>query len=1022
MAKVSLRAYNRDIESLTEQNQIDEAIAHCKFILKQYPKHIDTYRLLGKAYLESRRYTEAADILHRVLSVVPDDFVANLGMSIIREDEGNLDAAIWHMERSFEFQPSNPAIQNELQRLRGRRDGIEPPKVRLTRGALVRMYERGELYPQAVAEIRAALSEDPKRIDLSVIQARVYHKNNQNVEATDACIRLVSKLPYCYEANRILSEILPSTARAEDARVYKQRLTALDPYSAFISEQTPLSSLVPDNAVQVERLDWQPTPTGEIQPEWAQSIGVDLEEEESIPSWMDDFPYDLTSIEELPQQEIAPPMETQPQDETPVSQDETVIPAAEEKDELIPDWMKEAGWLPSSEAMEQPPSSQETTGELDSLFSSSENEEISPADIPDWLKDLAPEEPEEELSSSAGVEELEKIFSDSESNLPMNESVEENLWLKQEAPSSHQEPDFLTGGDQVPQDFSKDEFEVFQPLPPGVQPFVEDSTSKKESVEESIKVPAPDSSPIEQEELPDWLKDFKDLSEPEEILTAPGGVAPTSPVGEIKTPPADIDEAMAWLESLAARQGAEEESLTIPPEQRRESPPEWLDFNEPKPEAGEVPQDIFPESEIEAASLPASEPVPDESPKLEEASFDLATNQVGIEQPPAFSGETLDDDAAFAWLESLAAKQGADESTLLSKPEDRIEIEEEKPSWVDEGLGEEIKPIHETLPAESEEPPVTTFQQEPIPPIDALPEWLRGIEQEHLPQPEKPDSLPEWLQEIEPPASEEPQITPEFNRSEWINELEIIKSPERDLSEETISLSELDTGQDLSREDTLPDWLKDLEEETATFEKEILTGSDAQQIEETVEPAPVLDETGLQPPASLELLEQVTVEAPEIINEEPLSVEKLASELATAELHEVEEEEPLSESETASTELPQIPMDEQLIEVQSLSELSIPEITETITKEPLSEEQPQMDEGDARRLLQDGKLAEALSEYSKIIQSGNRLDDTIKDLQDAVYHHPVEIEIWQLLGDALAKSDRLQDALDAYTKAEELLK
>jgi len=43
-------------------------------------------------------------------------------------------------------------------------------------------------------------------------------------------------------------------------------------------------------------------------------------------------------------------------------------------------------------------------------------------------------------------------------------------------------------------------------------------------------------------------------------------------------------------------------------------------------------------------------------------------------------------------------------------------------------------------------------------------------------------------------------------------------------------------------------------------------------------------------------------------------------------------------------------------------------------------------------------------------------------LRDAMYRFPVDVDIWQLLGDAYMRSNRLQDALDAYTKAEELLR
>ena len=150
MAKVSLRNYNREIEAMTDRGQLDEAIAHCLHILKTFPKHLETYRLLGKAFLEYKRYKDAVDIFSRVLAVEPNDFVANVGMSIIRDEENKLDDAIWHMERAFEVQSANPAIQGELQRLYGRREGVQPPRIRMTRGALAHMYMQGELYPQEI--------------------------------------------------------------------------------------------------------------------------------------------------------------------------------------------------------------------------------------------------------------------------------------------------------------------------------------------------------------------------------------------------------------------------------------------------------------------------------------------------------------------------------------------------------------------------------------------------------------------------------------------------------------------------------------------------------------------------------------------------------------------------------------------------------------------------------------------------------------------------------------------------------
>src|SRR5512138_3762737 len=227
MAKVSLRAYNREIETMIDRGQFDEAIAHCRHILKTYPKHLETYRLLGKAYLESKRYGDAVDIFSRILATVPNDFVAQVGMSIIRDEENKLDDAIWHMERAFETQPSNPAIQSELQRLYGRRDGVQPPRIRMTRGALAHMYVQGELFPQAISEIRSVLSNDPRRTDMQTLLARAYYRNGQKAEATELCTELLSKYPYCLDANRLMAEIAPATQRAEMAQEYRKRVIEL---------------------------------------------------------------------------------------------------------------------------------------------------------------------------------------------------------------------------------------------------------------------------------------------------------------------------------------------------------------------------------------------------------------------------------------------------------------------------------------------------------------------------------------------------------------------------------------------------------------------------------------------------------------------------------------------------------------------------------------------------------------------------------------------------------------------------
>ena len=67
-----------------------------------------------------------------------------------------------------------------------------------------------------------------------------------------------------------------------------------------------------------------------------------------------------------------------------------------------------------------------------------------------------------------------------------------------------------------------------------------------------------------------------------------------------------------------------------------------------------------------------------------------------------------------------------------------------------------------------------------------------------------------------------------------------------------------------------------------------------------------------------------------------------------------------------------------------------------------------------------GDIAGAMEGYDALIQQGQRLDQIIEDLQKASEQYPREISLLQKLGDACLRADRVQEALEAYAKAEDL--
>ncbi|MCX6054566.1 MAG: hypothetical protein NTZ74_06595 [Chloroflexi bacterium] len=341
---ISLRAYHREIEKQIDEGRCEEAIAHCKYILVAFPKCIDTYRNLGKSLLECKRYQEALDIFLRVLTVFPDDFISHVALSIIYEDQRNLDLAILHMEQAFDLQPSNIAIQEELKRLFGRRDGSQPEKIRLTRGALIRMYARGELFQQAITESRVALEEDPNRIDYQVLLAKMYYSSNMFFDCIEICNHIIETCPYCFEANRLLDILFIKQRNSENGKKYHQRLVSLDPYYQFI--ETNPSNEIPDENNLIERLSYSPSSIPESPNlSWTKALGIKWEDDsaEENMEWLSSLNKDRNNLERTNLTPVSPESE-----KVMISIDEKTIPPNIESENDIPEWLLEAGWTPAS--------------------------------------------------------------------------------------------------------------------------------------------------------------------------------------------------------------------------------------------------------------------------------------------------------------------------------------------------------------------------------------------------------------------------------------------------------------------------------------------------------------------------------------------------------------------------------------------------------------------------------------------------------------------------------------------------
>jgi len=1092
MAKVALRVYNKEIEKMVEQGQLDEAIAHCRHVLNAFPKNLETYRLLGKSYLESKRYNEATDIFERVLMAVPDDFVAHVGMSIINDEQKNMDAAIWHMERAFEVQPANAAIQVELQRLYGRRDGVEPPKIRLTRGALAHMYVQGELHPQAISEINSVLEEDPNRHDMQVLLSRAYFHAGQNNEAAEICSQLLRRYPYCFDANRVLVELVPESERKDSTQTYRQRINELDPYCAFVTGSVFNSDQVADVAISLEKLDWDGQPV-DMQPEWSKSLGIGKSEGTGAdePDWLksgltDDIPV------------TSPPVASSSKEDEPAPVPGSLPIPTEEGSDIdkseIPDFMREAGWGEDTGAFQEGSGTFEASGEASGETPA---EPIAEGELPDWVQSMAPSDTDGQSTplEAAPIEDITKDdvpdwlqgIGDAQSEIPVDRpetaELERPDWLDTSTPEEKPAADAET------LEAEQDQPEWLESVKPAEGPVAEALDQATDTPEEGESLPpdwlksiqpdeeVPPSEPqdessleieVETKELSE-LQIGKKGSDPQEV--APVAEEPAQSLEEATPPVAVVgvddlgtsaeeqDDAVAWLEGLAEKQGAKPEELVTDPESRKDEAPDWVKDSQPVDKQAEdqtpAPQEAAPVAEEPAQPIEEAPP-----PVTAVGADDLGT-----------SVEEQDD--AVAWLESLAEKHGAKSEELVTDPESR---KDEAPDWVQAAKSVEEQAEDET-PAPQEAAPV---DEEPVQPVEETTlekveevsepaamspveegapveepvkddtDWIKNAKevgeslfaeleesQTKEPLPDDSDETGIWLRDLGQEADfkdEQPtESTEAENVSEWLEKLdaddaddeaELEAAPEMEATPETVGEAASDT----------PDWLQSLEDESSETDS-IATSAENAEGENLPSWLAGLDDDKAEQeqPADMDdnLPDWLSAETEQ--EQEPAKPEPTAptdwQPATTAESAHAKDSPPaITESDQQEEELPT--PEPALVMSAETEPKPQPEPDSPGQPKPETNRQPTgalSDAHDPLLVQAQGELTRndikaAIRSYGNLIKRGKLLDEVIFDLREALYRFPVEVSILQTLGDAYMRANRLQDALDSYTKAEELLR
>lgn len=491
---VTLEAYADENRALIHNGRNDEAIGICKHILHYYPKHIDSYRQLGEAYLEKDELDPAMDLFRRVLSADPENVIAYVGLASVFEKQHLIDEAVWHLERANEIAPGNFEIQKELLRLYS--EAAKPrQRLKLTPGGLARLYDQEGLYSQAIQELRGITGESPARFDARVALAETLWHTGRIHESAETAQSILNSLPYCLKANLILGTAWKESG-LPDHETYLNRAQELDP-----SNKTAHRLFGPRSPLAVTQV--------------------------SVPRYVEGVP--------------PPPM---PQSIPPTASKPTtgpIGPYAKEPAVQVTDFFAET---PTTEA--------ETAGRppLELETEPTPKPDLPGANLPPWLLSQFPES-SEAASSTRTPQATAGVSSESETELPAwlkeqpSAEVPEATAPESTEPEKEKLPAWLEGSTEETTSISsaEEQLESGEPAPAeGAPDWLRALQAQSAPAEELAPAPPEETGPIEDYVMPGFLAPATEEAKPTEGQPAPdlpGPVAQEAPAIE-EHPVADL--------------------------------------------------------------------------------------------------------------------------------------------------------------------------------------------------------------------------------------------------------------------------------------------------------------------------------------------------------------------------------------------------------------------------------------------------------------------------------------------------
>jgi len=706
------------------------AINDLRTILVEHPERIDLRVTLAEALWRNDQRLEASGICQQVLDELPYCLKTNLILGNIWASSGREEGQ-GYLRRAEALDPENKMAQE----LFGDASPLPAQQVQIVSLEYRPLTEADR--PAWMAEMDGVLAGglSPTGEEAALVDGAA---------SLEAQIEIPSWLEEIALDEEAPVSAPPDLVESPEAQPPEEAVPApAEEIPAWLATGAPKEPMEEQSLPIIESIDEAVTETEEETPEWLTGMGVEPigdEAEEDVPAWLTESSIDAE--EGVPATPIGEREEEYPEGlaelRIEAEREAAVSPVATV--EQAPDWLS---GLRDQFEEEAPTSEGVISPAEESLFPEEPKAEVpvtetgapAPAEIPDWLLDMAPSEaqptpappaeapPEEAAPEELAAEPTAPVPAEMPDwlqelrppeatapeappapALPMEAPAAEEppapAWMEQEEVSGDEALAWLeqlaAGKEEELQAQIKAETEIRMAEIMGRTAPLPEEAAPEESAAEMV-TPAP-------AEIPDWLQEIgpPEAVAPEAVAAPPPEEAPAA-----EEPPAPAwmeqeevsgDEALAWLEQLAA--GKEDE----------------------------LQAQIKAESEIRMAEIMGRPAPPAEAPPKEPAPEDASEEALAAQV-----------EEAFGW-------------TAFGEPEARPEpappVEKAPPA--ETPIVEKVTP-----PPEAAAPEVVPEEPMIAPPAEEAFGWTAFGEPEARPEPAPP------VEKAPPPEAAAPEVVPE---------------------------------------------------------------------------------------------------------------------------------------------------------------------------------------------------------------------------------------------------------------------